>query len=138
MKKFLLLTAVAVALSLASCDGGKDYKARGEELSKQLDEQVAQKDTTGALSSDDMIRKLEAEIEASGDSASLAAFRESMKDSRIRNATFITISKMHNGMPKEQAFEELAKDALKKDIDLNTVTTVINAVLKAEGQESKE
>ena len=138
MKKFFLMMTAALALSLVSCNGNKDYKTRGEELSKQLDEQVEKKDTTGVLSSDEMIRKLEAEIEATGDSASLAAFRESMKDSRIRNATFVTISKMHNGMPKEQAFEELAKDALKKDVDLNTLTTVINAVLKAEGQEVKE
>lgn len=137
MKKFLLLTVVAAALSLASCTGEKDYKAKGEELSKQLDEQVEKQDTAAVLDSDSMIRKLEAEIEATGDSAALAEFRETMKDSRVRNATFVTISKINNGMPKEEAFQELGKDALRNNFDLSTVTSVINSVLMAEEQRGK-
>ena len=52
MKKLLLMTAVAVALSLMSCNGNTDYKAKGEQMSKQLDEKVEQNDTAGALASD--------------------------------------------------------------------------------------
>ncbi len=139
MKKFLLFTAVVLALSVASCNNSKDYKAQGEELSKQLNEQVANNDTTGVLESDEAIRNLEAEIVATGDSAAIAQFRESMKDARVRNATFITISKMNNGMSKDEALKELASDALKKDINIKAVTSVIDAINKAEIQnEPKE
>ena len=137
MKKFLLLAAVAVALSLTSCEGNKDYKAKGEEMAKQLDEQVAKQDTTSVLASDDEIRKIEEDIIASGDSLALAQFREAMKDSRVRNATFITLSKMNNGMSKDDALKELANDALKGDVNIKAVTAVIDAINKKEAHENK-
>ena len=101
MKKFFLMMTAALALSLVSCNGNKDYKAEGQELSKQLDEVVERNDTAAALSTDESIREMEQEIIALGDSAALANFRAVMKDSRIRNATFVTVSKIRNGMDKK-------------------------------------
>lgn len=137
MKKVLLMMAVAVALSLTSCDSGKDYKAKGEELSKQLDEQVEKQDTAAVLAADEQIRQLEEELIASGDSAALADFRAAMKDSRVRNAAFVTLSKIHNGMDKEEAMKELMQDALKRDVNIGAVTSAINAILKVEAQSKK-
>ena len=48
MKKFFLMMTATLALSLVSCNGNKDYKAEGEQLSKQLDEVVEKNDTTAA------------------------------------------------------------------------------------------
>ena len=131
------MMAVAVALSLTSCDSGKDYKAKGEELSKQLDEQVEKQDTAAVLAADEQIRQLEEELIASGDSAALADFRAAMKDSRVRNAAFVTLSKIHNGMDKEEAMKELMQDALKRDVNIGAVTSAINAILKVEAQSKK-
>jgi len=132
MKKILLIMAVAVAMSLTGCDSGTSSKSKGEQLSKQLDEQVEKKDTAAAIASDEMIRKVEAEITATGDSVAIAQFREAMKDSRVRNAAFVTVSKIHNGMDKNKALEELMDDALDQDINMHAVTSAINAILMAE------
>ena len=132
MKKVLLMMAVAVALSLTGFDSNKDYKAKGEEMSKQLDEQVEKQDTAAVLASDEKIRQIEEEIIASGDTAALADFRAAMKDSRVRNAAFITLSKIQNGMKREDAMKELIQDAMNKDVNIGAVTATINAVLKAE------
>lgn len=126
-----MMTA-ALALSLVSCNGNKDYKAEGQELSKQLDEVVEKNDTAAALTTDESIREMEQEIVALGDSAALADFRAAMKDSRIRNAAFITVGKIRNGMDKNEALNELVQDALDEDIDVNAITAAVNAILAAE------
>ena len=128
MKKFFLMMTAALALSLVSCNGNKDYKAEGQELSKQLDEVVEKNDTAAALTTDESIR----EIVALGDSAALADFRAAMKDSRIRNAAFVTVGKIRNGMDKNEALNELVQDALDEDIDVNAITAAVNAILAAE------
>lgn len=138
MKKFILMMTVALALSLVGCNGSKDYKAEGEELSKQLDEVVEQNDTAAALDADENIRQMEEEIIASGDSAALADFRAAMKDARVRNAAFVTLSKIHNGMDKEEALKELLQDALKDDVNIQAVTSAINAVLATEQPQKKK
>jgi hypothetical protein len=122
----------ALALSLVSCNGNKDYKAEGQELSKQLDEVVEKNDTAAALTTDESIREMEQEIVALGDSAALADFRAAMKDSRIRNAAFVTVGKIRNGMDKNEALNELVQDALDEDIDVNAITAAVNAILAAE------
>lgn len=132
MKKFFLMMTVALALSLVSCNGNKDYKAEGQELSKQLDEVVEKNDTAAALTTDESIREMEQEIVALGDSAALADFRAAMKDSRIRNAAFVTVGKIRNGMDKNEALNELVQDALDEDIDVNAITAAVNAILAAE------
>ena len=132
MKKFFLMMTAALALSLVSCNGNKDYKAEGQELSKQLDEVVEKNDTAAALTTDESIREMEQEIVALGDSAALADFRAAMKDSRIRNAAFVTVGKIRNGMDKNEALNELVQDALDEDIDVNAITAAVNAFLAAE------
>ena len=129
MKKFFLMMTAALALSLVSCNGNKDYKAEGQELSKQLDEVVEKNDTAAALTTDESIREMEQEIVALGDSAALADFRAAMKDSRIRNAAFVTVGKIRNGMDKNEALNELVQDALDEDIDVNAITAAVNAIL---------
>ena len=57
-----------------------------------------------------------------------------MKDSRVRNATFITMSKIRNGMTKKEALEQLMEDALKDNVNISAVTSSVNAILKAEAQ----
>lgn len=138
MKKFFLMMTVALALSLVGCNGSKDYKAEGEEMSKQLDQVVEQNDTAAALDADENIRKMEEEIIATGDSAALADFRAAMKESRVRNAAFVTLSKIHNGMDKEEALKELLKDAMNDDVNISAVTSAINAVLVSEQQQKKK
>ncbi len=132
MKKFFLMMTAALALSLVSCNGNKDYKAEGQELSKQLDEVVEKNDTAAALTTDESIREMEQEIVALGDSAALADFRAAMKDSRIRNAAFVTVGKIRNGMDKNEVLNELVQDALDEDIDVNAITAAVNAILAAE------
>lgn len=136
MKKILLMSAVAIALSFASCNNG-DYKSKGQEMAKQLDEAVEKQDTTGTLATDKAIREIEEEIIATGDSLSLSEFREAMKDSRIRNATFITISKIRNGVDKKEAINEVIQDAMKDNVNIQAVTSAIDAVLKAEEQQNQ-
>lgn len=126
-----MMTA-ALALLLVSCNGNKDYKAEGQELSKQLDEVVEKNDTAAALTTDESIREMEQEIVALGDSAALADFRAAMKDSRIRNAAFVTVGKIRNGMDKNEALNELVQDALDENIDVNAITAAVNAILAAE------
>ena len=138
MKKFFLMMTVALALSLVGCNGSKDYKAEGEEMSKQLDQVVEQNDTAAALDADENIRKMEEEIIATGDSAALADFRAAMKESRVRNTAFVTLSKIHNGMDKEEALKELLKDAMNDDVNITAVTSAINAVLVSEQQQKKK
>lgn len=132
MKKIFLMMAVVLSLSMVSCNGNKDYKTEGQELSKQLDEVVEQNDTTAALQLDEEIRKMEEEVIAMGDSAALADFRKAMKDARVRNAAFVTISKIRNGMSKDEAMQELVQDALNGDVNIHAITAAITAVLAAE------
>lgn len=135
MKKYFLFLAVAAALSLTGCnnsDNNKDYKAEAQELSKQLDEKVETQDTAGIIAADEAIRKAEADIIASGDTAALAQFREAMKDARVRNATSVTLTKIHNGMDKDKAVKQLMQDALVGNLNISDVTRTLDAVLQAE------
>ena len=142
MKKFFLMMTAALALSLVSCNGNKDYKTEGQELSQQLDKVVEKNDTAATLQTDEQIRKMEQDIIASGDTAALGAFREAMKDARVRNAAFVVLSKIHNGMDREEAMKELIQDALSGDVNIQAVTSAIDVLLKADqankGKESAE
>lgn len=132
MKKFLFVMAVFTALSLVSCSN--EYKAKGEEFAKQLDELVQKQDTAGILALDQSIRDMENEIIANGDSASLAVFREALKDSRILIAPVITAVKLNQGAEKDEVIQEVAKDALQGGVDINAVTKSIDAALQQERQ----
>lgn len=107
-------------------------------MAKQLDEAVEQQDTTKTIATDKAIRELEEEIIASGDSVALNDFRDAMKDSRVRNATFVTLSKIRNGVDKKEAINEVIQDAMKSDVNIGAVTSAIDAVLKAEEQQNQQ
>lgn len=131
------MSAVAIALSFASCNNG-DYKSKAQEMAKQLDEAVEKQDTVQTIATDKAIRELEEEIIASGDSVTLADFRKAMKDSRVRNATFVTVSKIRSGVDRNEAINEVIQDAMKSDVDINAVTSAIDAVLKIEEQQNQK
>ena len=137
MKKLLLVMTAALALSLVGCNGSNDYKAKGQELSKELNEKVTQNDTAAVLDADETIRKVEADLIASGDTAALATFRVAMKDARARNAAFVTLAKIHNGVDKKEAIQELIQDALNEDVDIHAITSSIDAILKSEEKNKK-
>ena len=138
MKKILLLLAGAVvALSFVSCDKARQYQALGEEMARQLDELVAQQDTAAVLALDKTIHEKEEEVVALGDTAAIARFREALKDSRQRNAPYITALKVKNGLDTKKAVQEVIDDVMDGDIDIQAVTSSIDEVLKQDEENKK-
>ena len=131
------MMTVALALSLVSCTGN-DYKAKGEKMSKELDEMVEKKDTAAVLSADETIRQVESDLIASKDSVGLESFRAAMKDARIRNAAFVSLAKIRNGEEKDKVVNELIQDALNDNVDIHAITSSIDVILKYEQQNEKK
>lgn len=119
-----------MALSLVSCDNGKAYRVKGEQMAKQLDQLCEQHDSAAVLALDDSIRAQEEAIIAKGDSVAIAAFRQALKESRIRNAPYITTLKIKQGSSKEQVTQEIIDDAMSGDVDIHAVTESIDEMLK--------
>lgn len=119
-----------MALSLVSCDNGKAYRVKGEQMAKQLDQLCEQHDSAAVLALDDSIRAQEEAIIAKGDSVAIAAFRQALKESRIRNAPYITTLKIKQGASKEQVTQEILDDAMSGDVDIHAVTESIDEMLK--------
>lgn len=119
-----------MALSLVSCDNGKAYRVKGEQMAKQLDQLCEQHDSAAVLALDDSIRAQEEAIIAKGDSVAIAAFRQALKESRIRNAPYITTLKIKQGASKEQVTQEIIDDAMSGDVDIHAVTESIDEMLK--------
>ena len=138
MKKFFLMMTAVMALSLISCENGNSYKAKGESLAKQLDELCEQHDSAAVLALDDSIRSLEKTIIATGDSAAIADFRAALKESRKRNAPYLTTLKIKQGASKEQVTQEILDDALSGDVDIHAVTESIDEMLKNEKRDKNE
>lgn len=130
MKKFFLMIMAVMALSLVSCDNGKAYRVKGEQMAKQLDQLCEQHDSAAVLALDDSIRAQEAAIIAKGDSVAISAFRQALKESRIRNAPYITTLKIKQGASKEQVTQEIIDDAMSGDVDIHAVTESIDEMLK--------
>jgi hypothetical protein len=130
MKKFFLMIMAVMALSLVSCDNGKAYRVKGEQMAKQLDQLCEQHDSAAVLALDDSIRAQEEAIIAKGDSVAIAAFRQALKESRIRNAPYITTLKIKQGASKEQVTQEIIDDAMSGDVDIHAVTESIDEMLK--------
>ena len=130
MKKFFLMLTAVMALSLVSCDNGKAYRVKGEQMAKQLDQLCEQHDSAAVLALDDSIRAQEEAIIAKGDSVAIAAFRQALKESRIRNAPYITTLKIKQGASKEQVTQEIIDDAMSGDVDIHAVTESIDEMLK--------
>ncbi|MBR7011631.1 MAG: hypothetical protein IKI10_01925 [Muribaculaceae bacterium] len=130
MKKFFLMMSAIIALSLVSCDNSNAYKAKGEQMAKQLDQLCEQHDSAAVLALDDSIRAQEAAIIAKGDSVAIAAFREALKESRERNAPFISTLKVSHGMSDEEVAKEIINDVMEGDMSINAVTESIDEMLK--------
>jgi len=137
MRKFLIVVAVFASLSFMSCDNTGEYRIKGEEFAKQLDELVEKQDTAGVLALDQAIRDFEKEIIEASDSAALAAFQEALKDARVRNTPFITTIKIKQGTEKDDALKEVANDALQGGVDLKTLTNAIDASLEQAQKDKK-
>lgn len=119
-----------MALFLVSCDNGEAYRVKGEQMAKQLDQLCEQHDSAAVLALDDSIRAQEEAIIAKGDSVAIAAFRQALKESRIRNAPYITTLKIKQGASKEQVTQEIIDDAMSGDVDIHAVTESIDEMLK--------
>ena len=130
MKKFFLMMTAVMALSLVSCDNSNAYKVKGEQMAKQLDQLCEQHDSAAVLALDDSIRAQEEAIIAKGDSVAIAAFRQALKESRVRNAPYITTLKIKQGASKEQVTQEILDDAMSGDVDIHAVTESIDEMLK--------
>lgn len=124
------MMSAVMALSLVSCDNGNAYKVKGEQMAKQLDQLCEQHDSAAVLALDDSIRAQEEAIIAKGDSVAIAAFRQALKESRVRNAPYITTLKIKQGASKEQVTQEILDDAMSGDVDIHAVTESIDEMLK--------
>ena len=136
MKKFSLLIAAVVALSLISCDA--NYAAKGQKLAQQLDQSVEQQDTAAALAAEREIHELEQEVLATGDSAAIASFREAIRESMQRNAPFLTVTKVENNVDPDSAVNDVVQEVMKGNANIQAVTASIDSVLKAEGEKKKK
>lgn len=126
-----MLTAV-MALSLISCDSSSKYKAEGEAMAKQLDQLCEQQDSAAVLALHDSIRAMEQKIIATGDSAAVEDFRQALKESRERNAAYISVLKVKKGVDKEEVVKEMTEDVMNGDMNINSMTESIDKMLQEE------
>ena len=135
MKKCFLVIAMIATLSLVGCK--EDYKAKGEQMAKHLDELCEKQDSAAVLAYEDSIRIAEEEIRATGDTAAIADFQEALKESRERNTPYITALKVKNGKNQKEALEEVVGAALNGDVNIRTVTESIDKVLEQKQEDEK-
>ena len=142
MKKLLLSIAAVAMLALTSCQSETDYKAKGAEMARQLNELCDKQDGEAALALEKQIEKEEAAVIAKGDSAAIVDFKEAVKESKQRNTPFISAAKIKSGVSKEDVAKELEQAALNREISMDILTASINAIVEAEEEvkkgESKE
>ena len=129
-------------LALTSCQSETDYKAKGAEMARQLNELCNKQDGEAALAMEKQIEAEEAAIVAKGDSAAIVDFKEAVKDSKERNTPFISAAKIKSGVSKEDVAKDLEQAALYGEINMDILTASIDAILEAEKEmkkgESKE
>lgn len=142
MKKFLMIVAVAVTMSLVGCNQGSElkakYQAQGEQFATKLDAACQQADAAAILAVDDSIRIVEEEVVATGDTAAIAAFKAALKEARERNGATVAKLKVDNGKNREEVLEEVVNDAMNDDVSITTVTRSINAVGTKESPRRKK
>ena len=124
-------------LALTSCQSETDYKAKGAEMARQLDELCDKQDGEAALALEKQIEAEEAAIVANGDSAAIVDFKEAVKESKERNTPFISAAKIKSGVSKEDVAKELEQAALNLEINMDILTASINAILEAEKEMKK-
>lgn len=134
MKKFMMIAATAVlALSFVGCENSH-YKKLGEEYANRLQVLCENNDTVAVVALDDSIRVIQDELTSKGDTANLRLFNAAFAEIRKQYAPFITVSKMQQGQPKEEAVQDVVDDALNGQGDIETVTKSIGAALEKEGK----
>lgn len=137
MKKFNWLMAAFVALSLMGCDGSSQYTRQGKKLALQLDESVEKQDTAAALAAERAIREAEKQITELNDTAAIADFLDAVRESRQRNAAYLTSVKVKNGVDKDAAVNEVKEEVLKGNLSIEAVTASIDSILAQEGQNNE-
>ena len=138
MKKILLLVVAVVAVTMMSCLKGTDYKAKGEEFARQLDELCNKQDAQAVLALEDSIRQEEEAIAATGDSAAIADFAAALKASRERNARYLSVLKMESGEDKDSIAQDLVQDVMNDRMSLEALTSSIDTMLRNEAQKKKK
>ena len=129
MKKYMILLAAAFMLSLVGCDSASKYTEKGQKLAQELDQSVEKQDTAAALAAERAIRQTEKEVIATGDSVAIANFQKAVKESKERNAPYLTALKVKNGMNPDEAVGEVIGDVMNGQTNISTVTTSIDSVL---------
>ena len=138
MKKFSFLMAAVVAMSFMSCTESNKYLDQAQDMAKQLNECVEKQDTASVLALDQSIHELEEEVVAAGDSATIAGFREALKEARQQAAPLITVAKIKSGVDKEEAVQDLVDEALKGgNMSIKAITSSIDAALEEEGKKKE-
>lgn len=131
MKNFFFIFVMAVAILLTGCQEEKvDYKAKGEQYAKRLDELFQKNDTTAVIALIDSIRIVEDEIAEKADVEAITAFRSALTEVRERCTPMITVGEMDKGVDKEVAVQKVIDDAMNGAVDINTVTKTIDEANK--------
>lgn len=132
MKKFFVIVAVLLTVSLVGCENSNSnklkYQARAEQFAAQLDSVCKLDDAAAALAIDDSIRRVESEVQATGDTAAINAYRTALKDARQRYGEYLTKAKVESGEDRDEALQDVIDDALNNDVSITTVTRSIQAV----------
>ncbi len=138
MKKILLAVMAIAALTACVNSEKTDYKAKGKALAKQLTELCDKQDTAAVLELEQTIRTQEEAIVAAGDSVGIVDFRNALKEARQKSAPFITVVKMESGKAKDEAIQEVVNDALEGSVDIDAVSSSVDAALKKQAEQKKK
>lgn len=129
------MVAVIVVMTMTGCQK-TDYKLQGEQMAKQLDELSQQKNGDAVLALEDSILSIQQQLVASGDTANVALFREAVKESRERNAPFIAVQRLKQGVPGDTIVNQVRDEVMNGNMSIDAVTAVIDAMLQS-SQETK-
>ena len=125
----MIMVAAVFMLSLVGCDAGTSYADQGKKLAQELDMSVEKQDTAAALPAEKAIRQAEQKVLETGDSVAIADFREAVKESKQRNAAYLTALKVKNGMTVDDAVGEVIEDVKNGQTNIGTVTASIDSVI---------
>ncbi len=107
-------------------------------MANRLDQLCEQQDGDAVLALQDSIKAMETEIIAAGDSAAIADFRDALKESRERNAPYITTLKIDKGVSGDEAVNEVVEDALNGNVDIHAVSKSVDAALEQAAKKNKK
>lgn len=132
MKKLVFIATMAV--SLMACTNGtvNEYKAQAEQLAEQLSESYQKQDTAAVLTLNDSILDKEAKVLATGDTAAIAAFRNTLKEARTQAMEIIAAVELSKGLPKDTIVSGVSADVLNGSVSIEAVTRSIDVALSNE------